>query len=300
MTSATQSAAPPQLASGGILVRGDGQMLLTRHAAGPFAGRWSMPLIGVADNETAEDALTRLLRDVLRVQPGPFEFLDTIYLEGTEGARFVLNAFTCVDWQGEPALAGPAYREAVWAPPAEAGTLDLLPEVRTWIAASANETGTPAAPTYDRETITSKIADARGDVIAAYDAMPPALRREPLDDGWSALDVLAHVADVEAYFVGEARRCLAEPGRTWRLFNDKQWGDLHHLRPVEDEATVRARMQTVRGATLAWLREANEDMLAAYVNHETRGLVQIGSRIQGIADHDQTHTEQLQKMATRG
>ena len=59
-------------------------------------------------------------------------------------------------------------------------------------------------------------------------------------------------------------------------------------------------MQTVRGATLEWLRAASEGTLAAYVNHETRGLVQIGSRIQGIADHDRTHTEQLRQMARQG
>jgi len=39
------------------------------------------------------------------------------------------------------------------------------------------------------------------------------------------------------------------------------------------------------------------------VEHETRGLGQIGERIQGIASHDRTHIEQLDKMAdaaTRG
>ena len=132
----------PRLASGGILVRGDGQMLLTHHALGPFAGRWSMPLVGVAAHETAEDALARLLREMLGVEPGPFEFLDTIYLEGDEGERFVLNAFTCVGWQGEPALRGGLYDRAVWAPPLEADALDLLPEVRAWIAASSAEAGT--------------------------------------------------------------------------------------------------------------------------------------------------------------
>lgn len=287
---------PPRLASGGILVRADGQMLLTKHALGPFTGHWSMPLVGVADNQTAEDALDQMLRLMLGVEPGPYEFLDTIYLEGDEGERFILNAFTCVDWKGEPALRGHLYSEAVWAPPAEAGTLDLLPAVREWLAASAAEAGRLATPTFDPAALERELTEARGGVYAAFDAIPAGRRHEDLDGGWSAMDVLSHVADVEAYYLGEARRCLTEPGRTFRRFNDKQWSDNAHLRPREDEARVRARAQAVRAATVAWLREAGP-LLDAYVEHETRGLGQVGERIQGIASHDRTHIGQLQKMA---
>ena len=109
--------------------------------------------------------------------------------------------------------------------------------------------------------------------------------------------MLSHVADVEAYYLGETKRCLDEPGRTFRRFNDKQWADNVHLRPVEDEATVRARVQAVRGTTLAWLRAADETTLNAYLERETRGLGQVGERIQGITSHDRTHIEQLTKMA---
>jgi len=284
------------LASAGILVRADGKILLAKHATGPFAGRWSMPIVGVADSETAEDALARLLRDILHVEPGPYEFLDTIYAEGQDGTRFVLNAFTCVRWEGEPALGAGPYCDAAWAPPREAGTLDLVPEVRAWIAASASE-GAPAAVAYDRAAIEGAITDARGDLIAAYDTVPAPSRRTAGAEGWSPLDVIAHAVDAEAYFVGEARRCLAEPGRTWRLFNDAQWGDTHHLRAPEDETAVRARMQAVRGATFAWLAAAGTDALNAYVNHETRGVVRVGERIAGIADHDRAHADQLRQMA---
>ncbi|MGE3855385.1 MAG: NUDIX domain-containing protein [Dehalococcoidia bacterium] len=289
---------PPRLATGGILVRADGHMLLTKHALGPFTGHWSMPLVGVADDETAEDALARLMRLMLGVEPGPFEFLDTLYLEGDEGERFILNAFTCVDWTGEPKLRGGLYSEAVWAPPAEAGAVDLLPEVRDWIAASMAEAGSLATPAFDAATLERELSEARGGILAAFDAVPAARRHDDLDGGWSALDVLSHVADVEAYYLGEARRCLAEPGRVFRRFNDKQWSDTAHLRPREDEASVRARVQAVRAATVAWLREAGT-LLDAYLEHETRGLGQVGERLQGIASHDRTHIEQLQKMSGR-
>jgi len=130
------------VASAGILLREDGQMLLVRHAAGPFAGRWSMPLVAVAPSETAQDALARLLRGVLRVRPGPLEFLDT--LEIADGAeRLVVNAFSCLEWGGEATLGVGPYDDAAWAPPGEASTLDLLPEVRDWIAAQLREIAAP-------------------------------------------------------------------------------------------------------------------------------------------------------------
>ena len=64
---------------------------------------------------------------------------------------------------------------------------------------------------------------------------------------------------------------------------------LERMRRPERQATLRKK--------LAWLREASEGTLAAYLEHETAGLVQVGARIQGIARHDRTHIEQLQKMA---
>ena len=127
-------ASTPRLVSAGLLVRADGALLLLRHARGPFAGRWSPLLAGVADQETAEDALVRLLRDTLRVEhDGPFEFLDTLSLAGSGGEQFVVNAFRCEGWTGVPALVRGAYDDAVWAPRDAIYTLDLLPELRVWL-----------------------------------------------------------------------------------------------------------------------------------------------------------------------
>lgn len=289
----------PTLASAGILVRADGQMLLAKHAAGPFAGRWSMPLVGVAPSETAEEALGRMLRDVLHVQPGPVEFLDTIAAEGSDGSHFVLNAFTCIDWQGEPALGrapGP-YAEAVWARPVEVGVLDLVPEVRDWIAASAAATGRPATRTFGATGIGRALSDARGDLIAAYDAIPVAARREHFD-GVIALDLLAQAADEEVYALNETRRCLDVPGRIWRPFNEAQWGDLVAPRADDSEGAVRARLQAARGATHAWLTATNADALGAWVNHETRGLVQAGACIEAIGERDREAAARLRAAST--
>jgi ADP-ribose pyrophosphatase YjhB (NUDIX family) len=289
----------PRLLSGAMMVRQDGLVLLVQHpAASPFAGKWSMPLTGVPDHETAEDALERMLREALHVEPGAYDFLDTIYASAvTNGERFIVNAFTCIEWDGEPRFGAEAYSDAVWLSPGAPGNLDLLPEVREWLkTAFEEETGAIVPREYDREALLADLASARGDLIAALDAVP-LHQRGPADaSGWSPLDVLAHVPDVEAYYRNEIRRCIEGAGQRWRLFNEAQWEDAFRLRAAEDERTLRGRLAQVSGETRAFLAGASPELLAVYIDHPERGVVQVGDRIEKIAGHYRTHADQIRQM----
>jgi len=289
----------PQLASLALMVRADNKSLFVRHAAGPFGGMWTLPFVGVADVETAEDALERMLRDFLNVQPGPYEFLDTVYLTASTGERFIANAFTCIDWLGDVQFPASLFDDALWAAPADMSGLDLMPELREWLTTVfQGEDSEPALAAYTTEDILKQIADARGEFLAAYDAIPRHLRAEPLDEaGWSPLTVLAHVADVEAYYRNESRRCVEEPGRTWRMFNDDQWKDTHALRPAEDETALRERLEAVRAETTTWVQYQPPETLNVYANHPERGVVQIGDRLVKIANHYREHASQVRTMS---
>lgn len=290
--------AESRLASVGVLVREDGKVLMVRHPSGPFAGKWSMPLIGVHDLETAEAALERMLREMLHVQPGPYEFLDTLYLGGSGGERFIGNVFTCVDWTGDPRFAREVFDDAIWLLPSEPGGLELLPEVREFLRTSFEaETGVIAAVEYDPTSLAQELTDAREGLLAAYDAIPSDLRAEVLEeDGWSPFDALTHAVDAEGYYIAELRRCLDEPGRMWVPFNGSQWGDMHRLYPAQSEADVLVRMEQVRRETLLWLKWQGPDTLRAYVSHPERGVTQVGGRVAKVAAHDREHTEQLRRM----
>lgn len=292
--------AGPRLLSGAMMVREDGLVLLVQHpAASPFAGKWSMPLTGVPDHETAEDALERMLRDALHVEPGEYDFLDTIYANAvTSGERFIVNAFTCIDWTGEPRFGAEAYADAAWVSPGAPGGLDLLPEVREWLkTAFEEETGAIVPREYDRDTLVADLASARADLIAAFDAVTPHQRTTADTAGWSPLDVFAHVSDVEAYYRNEIRRCVAGAGQKWRPFNETQWEDAFRLRPAEEERTLRDRLAAVSGETRTYLGSATPELLAVYLDHPERGVVQVGDRFEKIAGHYRNHAEQIRGMA---
>ncbi|MQC47477.1 MAG: hypothetical protein DWG77_00130 [Chloroflexi bacterium] len=288
----------PQLASLAFMARSDQKALFVRHAAGPFASRWSLPFIGVADAETAEDALGRLLRDYLYVTPGAFEFLDTIPITGSNGERFIANGFTCTRWQGDPKFPAKLYEDAIWAAPSQATALDLLPELREWLEGTFSAGSTrPRTLRYAAGALEQQLADARGDLLAEFDAVPAGTRSELCDaEGWSPLTILQHVAEVEAYYRNEVARCLARPGRLWRPFNDDVWKDVHALRPAEDEAALRDRLDVVRADTHGWLAVTSEESLNGYLDHPERGVVLAGERIAKIADHYRAHARQLREI----
>jgi len=288
---------PPQgplLAAAAIMRRDDGKVLFFRHGdVGPFAGRWSLPITVVADDEAAEDAIERVLREHAHVEPGPVEFEDTIYVMGDGGERFVVNAFVCVGWRGEARFSPQHYADAAWSnPAAPALGGEIVAEVRAWLQQTHGESEHPRTP----DSIAELLDDTRGALLSAFQSIPAPARETPLQGGWSPIDVLAHAADVEIYYLAETDRLLRIPGHTWRSFNDAQWWDIHRTREPIDAATAQARLNEVRERTRFWLASISEDHLAQYGNHHERGAVLIGERIERIARHEHEHAEQLLAM----
>lgn len=285
---------PPRLVSAALLLRDDGRVLLVRRRPGdePFGGQWAPPLDLVQEAETAEDVVARVLRERLRVDAGPVEFTETLYAAGADGARHIVNVFTCVEWRGEPRFSEGDYGDGAWVDPAALGTLEVAPEVHDWLATAF----AGAAPVTDPQALTAALAEARSALLAAFDAVPADGRARALDGEWSAVDVLAHAASMEAYYRAEARRLLEVPGHTWQTFNPAQWDEDRRLRGPEPEADVRSRLAAAREATLGWLSTLGEEELATYGNHAERGAVTIAGRIHEIARHDLEHAEQLRAM----
>ncbi|MEX2229036.1 MAG: DinB family protein [Dehalococcoidia bacterium] len=307
MTRSDQSLAGPLLTAGVVLMRDDDAILLVRHAArgddrgdvGPLDERWTLPLSGIATHETAEAAVERVCRDQLHIVPGAFEFNDTIYLVGRDGSRFIVNAFLCVEWRGEPRTSARDYADAAWVAPARALEIEgeLVEGLEAWLAGAFGREAAEATP----EALAVELEDAHEQLLAALEGIPLPMRHEPLAGDWSALDAIAHVADAEAYYAMETRRVLDTPGHTWRPFNDAQWDVARALyarnHEPEDPAAVRARLAAVRAETRRWLTSLTPADLAAFGNHAQRGAVQVADRIAKMTNHVREHAEQLRAMA---
>ncbi len=285
--------AKPLVASA-ALRRSDGRVLLVRHAREERSGagsRWTLPSEPVAEDETAEQALARLLGDRLRLSPARREFSDSIALP-----MAIANVFLCSSWSGEPQYAPADFLDAAWAPPGGAAGIDLAEGVREWLSGlPADASALPKSA--GTEDLTAELITARDALRAAYLALDEPWRDVSLDGDWAPVDLLTHCATVEAYYASEARELLETPGHTWRPFNPAQGAAERagRARPASDRAELE-RLDALRAETLAWLEGLDQDALDAYGDHADRGAVRVGDRIARIAAHDRAHTQQLEKM----
>ena len=162
------------------------------------------------------------------------------------------------------------------------------------------EAAPPAAPSprwsMTPDDLVAELEAARGALSAAYERFDEAWLDVSLDGDWAPVDLLAHCATVEAYYLAEARRLAEEPGHTWRGFNPDQSAAERTGQPRPEDRPAQARLLAIRADTLAWVEGLEPDDLAAYGNHAERGAVRVGERIQKIATHDREHTEQLAAM----
>jgi ADP-ribose pyrophosphatase YjhB (NUDIX family) len=273
--------------SAGVRVRrDDGQVLLVRHREGVAAGRWSVPFEAVDDNEVAESAAIRLLRDALHLDPGRLEFAETLAIPAAD-EDVVINVFDAIGWAGEPRFSGRRFDDAGWVDPAVTSTVDVVPEVATWLA------GGSTAPLDIHEGLDRLLIDAREELLRTYDALPIAARERALDGEWSPADVLHHVAAKEAYSVNEAIRLADTPGHRWREFNSDQAEADRRLRGRPSDAEVRDRIVRAHDHTLRMVETLMPEQLAHYGAHPTLGVVQVRALFEEIATHDREHIAQL-------
>lgn len=271
--------------------RPDDAVLLVRPAAGVDIGVWSLPMGQMPDNETAEATASRVLRDGLRMEPGWFQFADTLTLE-RGNFEVVVNIFDAVGWSGEPKYARSDFLDAAWVDPNALDDVDIVGEVAAWLRGDDAPVPDDVVP----ERLAEMLVNARGDVLRAYSAIAPRDRERPLDGEWAPVDVLAHLASAEAYYLGEARQ-LSRPDAThWRPFNAEQWDAdrRYRARPMDSEAV--ARLHEVQTDTLRTVGAMVEAELAHYSSRGQGGVIRVGEAIAAIAAHDLEHVGQLETM----
>jgi ADP-ribose pyrophosphatase YjhB (NUDIX family) len=117
----------PTIVVSGLIEDGD-RSLVSRSAS----GEWGLPGGVLADNETTEEALRRLLLQDFGIQVEQEEFLDTFFERAPELSQPLLrNVYRIERWSGEAALRSPrGFEELAWLRRADLASLPLSDSVQ--------------------------------------------------------------------------------------------------------------------------------------------------------------------------
>ena len=280
---------PTIVAAGGRLAREDGSVLLVRHRTGVAAGRWCVPIIDVPEEEVMESAVTRLLRDVLRLDATRIEFAETLLIPAPDG-DVVVNVFDAFGWTGEPRYSDRDFDDAGWVEPAALSTIDALPELAAWLGGAAEAESDP------HDALVLDLLAAREELLAAFEAIDGRSQERALDGAWAPVDVLHHVAAYEGYAMDETLRLIEQPGHRWRPFNEAQAEADRRLRARPSAAEVHDRMVRGQTETMRLLGNLMPEQFRAFGTHAERGFMTARDCIEEIARHDREHTAQLRGM----
>ncbi len=150
----------------------------------------------------------------------------------------------------------------------------------------------------------SAVADYRAAteefLAAAALAGPPALDRR-VADGWSARQVIHHVADAEAQSYARLRRLLAEPGPLIQGYDEGAWAACPALGyeelAVENALAV---FRAVRAASADLLERLTPEDLAREGRHTESGAYSVTTWLETYTRHPREHAAQLAEALAAG
>ena len=116
-----------------------------------------------------------------------------------------------------------------------------------------------------------------------------------VDGGWTARQVIHHIADSEAQSYARLRRIIAEPaGSVIQGYDEAAWAQCELLGyeelPVEHSLAV---FRAVRAASLDVLRRLSESDLERYGEHSESGRYTLAMWLEIYTEHPRAHAAQL-------
>jgi len=114
------------------------------------------------------------------------------------------------------------------------------------------------------------------------------------DQGWSARQVIHHVADSEAQSYARLRRLIAEPGTQIQGYDEGAWGENETLGysdlPIENSLAV---FKAVRASSLEILKRISTAQLDNAGIHSESGRYTVKDWIETYTKHPSEHAEQI-------
>jgi len=130
-------------------------------------------------------------------------------------------------------------------------------------------------------------------LAACRDAPDDALRRRPSNGEWAAIEVLAHLPDVDRYYLSEARAIRDEPGHTFVYFDDEAWIRDNADAIARDPHAVRLAMAFAHEEVERWAGALTPEELDRAGGHPRRGSITVRETLERIANHDRNHAGQV-------
>ena len=116
-----------------------------------------------------------------------------------------------------------------------------------------------------------------------------------VEGGWSARQVIHHIADSEAQSYARLRRLLAEPaGSVIQGYDEAAWAECpqlgYHDLPIVHSLEV---FKAVRLASLDVLGRLRESDLESYGEHSESGRYTLATWLEVYTQHPHAHAQQL-------
>ncbi len=139
----------------------------------------------------------------------------------------------------------------------------------------------------------ARMAGAADVVAAALAGCPPgASTKRPAPDAWSAVEIVCHLRDIEAFYLERIRLLLANSEPTLVLLDPDRWArERQYAR--NDLAEALATFRAARAETLAFLAALTPEQWERRAHHPIRGVVTVRNIVHSLAKHDQVHLAQL-------
>ena len=154
--------------------------------------------------------------------------------------------------------------------------------------------------TADIAIIATDYERATAEFLAAAADVTPASLDHHHPDGWSARQVIHHVADSEAQSYARLRRLLAEPDPVIQGYDEAAWACAPALGytelPIENSLAVFA---AVRASSLDIIRRLSPDDLELAGTHAESGPYSVARWLEVYSAHPAEHADQLRR-ALRG
>jgi uncharacterized damage-inducible protein DinB len=134
---------------------------------------------------------------------------------------------------------------------------------------------------------------AREELLATCAGASDEALLTPSDDAWAPVEVLAHIVDVDRFYLSEARAIRDEPGRMFIYFDDDAWKRDNADAAGREPRDVRLAMAFAHDEVLRWARSLTPEELDIAGGHPRRGSITVREVLQRIPDHDRRHAGQI-------